>query len=178
MHQTVNILHGDLKPSNILIRDKMFKLCDFGASLKLDENKRRDFDDYVTTEPFMPPEAVKYLYDEPIEGCDDYLSPKSDMWHLGLCIFEALTLMTPHFAAVDSELQDVDSEDEDYSEAWDTALRGMIGRRPALPHWIDQQVKTRPEYKTVFDLFIACTGTAFKYIYQHFSNVHVYLVSI
>ena len=51
------MLHGDIKPANILIKGDIFKLCDFGTTLVLDENKQCNFDDYTTTEPFMPPEG-------------------------------------------------------------------------------------------------------------------------
>ena len=55
----------------------------------------------------IPLKAVKNIYGEPIADCDDFLSPKTDIWHLGLCIFEVMTLMTPHFNAVDLELQEL-----------------------------------------------------------------------
>ena len=52
------MLHGDIKPANILIKGDIFKLCDFGTTLILDENKQCNFEDYTTTEPFMPPEGT------------------------------------------------------------------------------------------------------------------------
>merc|ERR1719210_1005968 len=100
LHQTVNVLHGDLKPANILAKGNTFKICDFGTTLKLDENKKCGFIDYCTTKPFMPPEAVKEYYDS-IEEADDFLSPASDIWQLGLSIFEALTLWPAHVLAVE-----------------------------------------------------------------------------
>ena len=74
LHSTANMLHGDLKPANVLykglifkwfielfrsssISDGKFKICDFGTTLKLDENKQCSFQDYCTTEPYMPPEG-------------------------------------------------------------------------------------------------------------------------
>ena len=105
--------------------------------------------------------AVKYLYNI-TEGsllqADNYLSPKSDVWHIGLTVFEMMTLKTPHFCAVDLELQEIDEEDDDYSEIWDETFHQMIGRRPAVPHWIGNTVATNPEYQTIFDIFIACSG--------------------
>ena len=58
LHNNANMLHGDIKPANILIKGDIFKLCDFGTTLVLDENKQCNFDDYTTTEPFMPPEGT------------------------------------------------------------------------------------------------------------------------
>ena len=105
--------------------------------------------------------AVKYLYNV-TEGsllqADNYLSPKSDVWHIGLTVFEMMTLKTPHFCAVDLELQEIDEEDDDYSEIWDETFHQMIGRRPAVPHWIGNTIATNPEYQTIFDIFIACSG--------------------
>ena len=105
--------------------------------------------------------AVKYLYNV-TEGsllqADNHLSPKSDVWHIGLTVFEMMTLKTPHFCAVDLELQEIDEEDDDYSEIWDETFHQMIGRRPAVPHWIGNTIATNPEYQTIFDIFIACSG--------------------
>ena len=56
------MLHGDIKPANILIKGDIFKLCDFGTTLVLDENKKCNFDDYTTTEPFMPPEGIWSIF--------------------------------------------------------------------------------------------------------------------
>ena len=58
LHNNANMLHGDIKPANILIKGDIFKLCDFGTTLILDENKQCNFEDYTTTEPFMPPEGT------------------------------------------------------------------------------------------------------------------------
>ena len=69
-----------------------------------------------------------------------------------------MTLKTPHFCAVDLELQEIDEEDDDYSEIWDETFHQMIGRRPAVPHWIGNTIATNPEYQTIFDIFIACSG--------------------
>jgi len=57
------MLHGDIKPANILIKGDIFKLCDFGTTLVLDENKQCNFDDYTTTEPFMPPEGKCSIFE-------------------------------------------------------------------------------------------------------------------
>ena len=105
LHEKMNVLHGDLKPANILAKGMSlfnetckkthdsvpgdtFKICDFGTTLKLDENRQCGFDNYCTTEPFMPPEAVHEYY-ETIDEADRFLSPGADMWQLGLTLFEA-----------------------------------------------------------------------------------------
>ena len=62
LHNNANMLHGDIKPANILIKGDIFKLCDFGTTLVLDENKKCNFDDYTTTEPFMPPEGIWSIF--------------------------------------------------------------------------------------------------------------------
>ncbi len=39
--RTQKLLHNDLKPKNILIQKKVFKIGDFGLSLKLNADKKQ-----------------------------------------------------------------------------------------------------------------------------------------
>lgn len=72
-----NILHGDIKPNNILKYDKIFKLTDFGMSKLCEINFTTDI---IYTDIYRPPE---------IRDC--ILDLRSDMWALGCVIYEVWT---------------------------------------------------------------------------------------
>lgn len=86
------ILHCDLKPSNIIVYDsgELIKLADFGLSIELLNNIC-----YHATEVGTP------LYTSP-EMCEglQYSYP-SDCWAFGICLYE-LMLLRPPFDALDT----------------------------------------------------------------------------
>ena len=84
LHNKAQILHGDLKPANILIKGGTYKLCDFGTSLKLDENKQCiRSEKFVGTEPYTPPELKEDGLDTTFSPNNQVLTDKVDIWSLG-----------------------------------------------------------------------------------------------
>ena len=84
-----NIIHNDIKPSNVLVnKDGIISICDFGSATSKDEYI------YDFTLSYAPPEFLHY---ENIKS-----SEKSDMWSLGVIIME-LFLKKNYFRNSDKE---------------------------------------------------------------------------
>ena len=77
------IIHRDLKPENLLINhENILKLCDFGWSVYLHNNKRETF---CGTVEYMAPEIIKnQAYDFSI-----------DVWSLGVLLYELIHSYSP-----------------------------------------------------------------------------------
>ncbi len=65
------IVHGDIKPSNILKVHKTYKINDFGLSILL-RTDPQDIDNMIYSENYRPPEIYGWL-----------VSRKSDIWAFG-----------------------------------------------------------------------------------------------
>lgn len=96
LHTKANLLHGDLKSYNVLIKNsfEQCKLCDFGVSLPLNSEGFVDLEKnpdarYVGTDIYSAPEV---FYAPPQD-----ISSKCDIFSFGLIIFECLTLRPPHY---------------------------------------------------------------------------------
>jgi len=95
IHQK-NIIHGDIKPNNILVsEDGEYLLSDFGISQKLihnftqtlgiDESDQNSFSG-VTPIGYRPPELIKYRNWESIGQ-----TAKSDIWSMGMLLYYLTT---------------------------------------------------------------------------------------
>lgn len=96
LHTKANLLHGDLKSYNVLIKNSFeyCKLCDFGVSLPLNNEGFIDLVKnpkarYIGTDIYSAPEV---FYAPPQD-----ISSKCDIFSFGLIIFECLTLRPPHY---------------------------------------------------------------------------------
>jgi beta-lactam-binding protein with PASTA domain/predicted Ser/Thr protein kinase len=81
------IVHRDVKPENILIaRDGLVKVADFGLA-------RAYADSYVSQAEGTVTGTVQYLAPEQIQG--EPADPRTDLYALGVVMFELLTGRTP-----------------------------------------------------------------------------------
>ena len=82
---SLDIVHCDLKPGNIMISDVgPAKVMDFGVAQKLVKEKKEENYSVAGTPAYMSPEQQK-----------GYTSKQSDIFSLGVCLYEALVGVVP-----------------------------------------------------------------------------------
>ena len=94
----LNIVHGDLKPDNILIKKTSMgfsgKLIDFDDSY-FSGNPPTDRESLVGTPEYYSPEQAAYIMDEDEEISGSTLTLKSDIFTLGIILSEYFTGKKP-----------------------------------------------------------------------------------
>jgi calcium-dependent protein kinase len=78
-------IHRDVKPANVLVKNHHYKVADFGFACKADILGRSKLTDIMGTPIYMSPQLLK---NEP------YTS-KSDIWSIGLMLYEMIFGYTP-----------------------------------------------------------------------------------
>lgn len=92
------IIHRDLKPANIILRhDGQPVILDFGLARDLigESEQLTGTGEVLGTPAYMSPEQAR--------GDDRSLGPHTDVWAIGVILFEMLTLQRP-FSATDQRL--------------------------------------------------------------------------
>eukprot|EP01094_Clydonella_sp_ATCC50884_P019811 TRINITY_DN395_c0_g1_i1.p1 TRINITY_DN395_c0_g1~~TRINITY_DN395_c0_g1_i1.p1 ORF type:complete len:417 (+),score=125.48 TRINITY_DN395_c0_g1_i1:120-1370(+) len=78
---SVDVVHRDLRPKNLLIKDGTLKICDFGMARKV--NLRMSLLCYTTCSSYCAPEGM-------LANNNTY-TVASDMWSVGCILFEMMT---------------------------------------------------------------------------------------
>jgi len=146
MHQR-RVLHRDLKARNIFLKNNMIKIGDFGISRILVNTN--DIATTVTGTPYyMAPEILKH------EGYNS----KSDIWSLGVILYEMCTLKKPFGG----------------ENLVSVMFKIVSGDIPSLPNLFDRELKkifTRMLEREPSSRISASEILKTSYITQHLQNL-------
>jgi hypothetical protein len=136
------IIHRDLKPSNLMMdRNGTLKLTDFGIAKDSDMSGLTSANSTVGTAAYMSPEQCRGERD---------LTPKSDLYALGIVLYELLTGRKPFQAenAMDMFIQHV-------SGAFERPARLVMDIPPWLDTLVCQLLEKKPEHRPADAMTVA-----------------------
>ncbi|GAB3046415.1 serine/threonine-protein kinase [Virgibacillus ainsalahensis] len=122
-----NLLHLDLKPSNIISQPPLAKVIDLNLATSVGEVQKG-----VGTKQYMAPE----------QACGDILTTATDVWGIGAVLFFAATGKRPFQSFEDGRYEQLERPaksvqvhrdvDEFFAETIDRCLQQEAGQRPTL----------------------------------------------
>jgi serine/threonine-protein kinase len=93
MHSN-GIIHRDIKPSNIMFADSIVKVSDFGIAKPMSDKGLTKTGAIVGTVWYMAPEIIK----------GEIPTPASDLYAVGVILYQLLTGRTPFYGRTDFEV--------------------------------------------------------------------------
>src|SRR5262249_55654629 len=134
------IIHRDLKPSNLMrLEDGTIKLTDFGIAKDIDVTALTGANCTVGTAAYMSPEQCR--------GVPDEITTKSDLYSLGVVLFELLTGRKPFIAEGPVEMFNKHVHDPAPRPNW--SLKGTTTGE--IPIWLEtivlQLMEKKPEHR-------------------------------
>lgn len=99
---TAGVIHRDLKPGNIMVRkDGYVKVIDFGLAKRI-RRARRGVPDLSVTRPGTIVGTVQYM--SPEQAAGGQVDARSDIWSLGVILYELLTRQLPFDGASETAI--------------------------------------------------------------------------
>jgi len=116
------VIHRDIKPSNIMLTEHAAKLLDFGISKCVQSAELTDHNLVMGSPPYMAPET----------WVGEEATPATDIYSLGLCLFESLTGRRAFGEGLKLK---------DYLRAHtQTDLPRVRDERPDVPAWLSRAI--------------------------------------
>ena len=121
LHDTLKVVHRDIKPQNLLIsQDNQLKICDFGSAQQLD-NGKDEFTNSAGTYAFMAPELHG--------GARVFKGTATDVWAAGITLFYMLEGKTPYHSRTSLDLtEEVRVKDISIPSTYSKELRELFFR--------------------------------------------------
>lgn len=131
----MKIIHRDLKPQNIMItKDNIIKISDFGFARYFESNKM--LNTLCGTPLYMAPEII----------CDNNYNNKSDLWSIGIILYEIIFGIRPYNGNnLTNLLKCINNSEINFPK--------KINISDHCKDLIKQLLKKNPEYRIDWDIF-------------------------
>ena len=154
------IIHADVKPENIIIKEHgdmlITKLTDYESCFFADAPPDRGY--IVGTEPYYSPELAAYNMENG-KTCEHVLSTKTDIFSLGVVLYEMLTGKYPNNGNSSKYCYEIVKDCEiEIPKSWPKELKQIVlqmlsfesSKRPSVIDLLNalNKVPTIPLYKT------------------------------